>query len=68
MTQDLANWSVFITRVIIVDGSALNRLLYVRYAETFPIVGGDFSFYQFPSDAFWSKLFASALAALRFGF
>jgi uncharacterized protein YecE (DUF72 family) len=37
-----------------------------EYAETFPIVCGDFSFYQFPSDAFWSKLFASAPRALQF--
>ena len=28
-----------------------------EYAETFPIVCGDFSFYQFPSDAYWRKLF-----------
>jgi outer membrane protein assembly factor BamB len=31
-----------------------------EYAQTFPIVGGDFSFYQFPSDTFWQKLFTSA--------
>ncbi len=37
-----------------------------EYAETFPIVCGDFSFYQFPSPEFWSKLFASAPPALRF--
>ena len=28
-----------------------------EYAETFPVVGGDFSFYQFPSPAYWKKLF-----------
>ena len=39
-----------------------------EYAETFSVVGGDFSFYQFPSDSFWAKLFASAPAGLRFGF
>jgi len=39
-----------------------------EYAETFPVVGGDFSFYQFPTDAFWAKLFASAPATLKFGF
>src|SRR5260221_3041498 len=39
-----------------------------EYAETFPVVGGDFSFYQFPSDVFWAKLFASAPASLKFGF
>ena len=39
-----------------------------EYAETFSVVGGDFSFYQFPSDAFWAKLFASAPTSLKFGF
>lgn len=37
-----------------------------EYAETFPIVCGDFSFYQFPSDAYWRRLFASAPPELRF--
>jgi uncharacterized protein YecE (DUF72 family) len=37
-----------------------------EYAETFPIVCGDFSFYQFPSPEFWQRLFASAPASLRF--
>jgi uncharacterized protein YecE (DUF72 family) len=37
-----------------------------EYAETFPVVCGDFSFYQFPSPPFWQKLFASAPASLRF--
>jgi uncharacterized protein YecE (DUF72 family) len=39
-----------------------------EYAETFPIVCGDFSFYQFPSESYWRKLFASAPPALRFAF
>lgn len=39
-----------------------------EYAATFPIVCGDFSFYQFPSDAFWQKLFGSAPPQLRFAF
>ena len=39
-----------------------------EYAETFPIVCGDFSFYQFPSEQFWAKLFASAPRHLKFGF
>jgi uncharacterized protein YecE (DUF72 family) len=38
-----------------------------EFAETFPIVCGDFSFYQFPSPEYWSKLFASAPSSLRFG-
>ncbi len=37
-----------------------------EYAETFPIVCGDFSFYQFPSDAYWSRLFGSAPRSLQF--
>jgi uncharacterized protein YecE (DUF72 family) len=39
-----------------------------EYAEVFPIVCGDFSFYQFPTPGFWEKLFASAPAKLRFAF
>lgn len=37
-----------------------------EYAETFPIVCGDFSFYQFPSPDYWKKLFASASPSLKF--
>jgi uncharacterized protein YecE (DUF72 family) len=37
-----------------------------EYAETFPIVCGDFSFYQFPSPQYWQKLFQSAPASLQF--
>src|ERR1051326_6811013 len=37
-----------------------------EYSETFPIVCGDFSFYQFPSPEFWRKLFAGAPPALHF--
>lgn len=39
-----------------------------EYAETFPIVCGDFSFYQFPSDAYWQKLFRSAPGTLQYAF
>ncbi len=39
-----------------------------EYAETFPIVCGDFSFYQFPTPDYWRKLFGSAPAALQFAF
>lgn len=38
-----------------------------EYAETFPIVCGDFSFYQFPSAEFWKRLFEGA-PRLQFGF
>jgi uncharacterized protein YecE (DUF72 family) len=37
-----------------------------EFAETFPIVCGDFSFYQFPTPEFWKKLFATAPAQLQF--
>jgi len=37
-----------------------------EYAETFPIVCGDFSFYQFPSEEYWRKLFLSAPSELRY--
>jgi len=37
-----------------------------EYAETFPIVCGDFSFYQFPAPEFWQRLFATAPGGLRF--
>ncbi len=39
-----------------------------EYAETFPIVCGDFSFYQFPSEQYWNRLFTSAGPKLRFAF
>jgi uncharacterized protein YecE (DUF72 family) len=37
-----------------------------EFAETFPIVCGDFSFYQFPAPEFWKKLFTTAPAQLKF--
>jgi uncharacterized protein YecE (DUF72 family) len=36
-----------------------------EYAETFPIVGGDFSFYSIPEPAFWHKVFAPAPPQLK---
>ncbi len=39
-----------------------------EYAETFPIVCGDFAFYQFPSPAFWQRLFAQAPPPFQFAF
>jgi uncharacterized protein YecE (DUF72 family) len=39
-----------------------------EYAETFPVVCGDFSFYQFPSPDYWRKLFSSAPSKLQFAF
>jgi uncharacterized protein YecE (DUF72 family) len=37
-----------------------------EFAETFPIVCGDFSFYQFPTPEFWKKLFTNAPPQLQF--
>jgi uncharacterized protein YecE (DUF72 family) len=39
-----------------------------EYAETFPIVCGDFSFYQFPSPQYWQRLFHSAPPDLLYTF
>ncbi len=38
-----------------------------EYAETFPAVGGDFSFYQFPAPEYWRRLFDSSPSTLLFG-
>lgn len=38
-----------------------------EYGKVFPIVGGDFSFYQFPSPSYWKALFDEAPEPLRFG-
>ena len=39
-----------------------------EYAEVFPTVCGDFAFYQFPSEAFWAKLFRQTPPTFRWGF
>ena len=39
-----------------------------EYAETFPTVCGDFAFYQFPSEAFWQRLFQQAPPEFQFAF
>jgi uncharacterized protein YecE (DUF72 family) len=36
-----------------------------EYAEVFPVVGGDFSFYAPPTPEFWQKLFARAPRELK---
>jgi uncharacterized protein YecE (DUF72 family) len=38
-----------------------------EYAETFPVVGGDFSFYQFPTPDYWAALFNETPANFGFG-
>ncbi len=37
-----------------------------EYATVFPVVCGDFTFYQFPSAAYWRRLFTSAPPTLRY--
>ncbi len=39
-----------------------------EYAATFPIVCGDFSFYQFPAESYWQRLFGSAPPTLKYAF
>ncbi len=39
-----------------------------EYAEVFPTVCGDFAFYQFPTQEFWSNLFARTPENFRFAF
>jgi uncharacterized protein YecE (DUF72 family) len=38
-----------------------------EYARTFRTVGGDFSFYQFPSPDYWARLFDRSPESLTFG-
>lgn len=38
-----------------------------EYAETFPVVGGDFSFYQFPAPDTWAKVFTGTPPGFGFG-
>lgn len=37
-----------------------------EYAETFPIVGGDFSFYRFYEEPYWKRLFAQVPKDFQF--
>jgi uncharacterized protein YecE (DUF72 family) len=39
-----------------------------EYAETFPVVCGDLTFYQFPSEQYWAKLFDATPKHFTFGF
>lgn len=39
-----------------------------EYAETFPIVCGDFSFYQFPTATYWRRLFNETPESFLFAF
>ena len=38
-----------------------------EYAEVFPAVGGDFSFYRFYDAVFWQRLFSQVPSDFRFG-
>jgi uncharacterized protein YecE (DUF72 family) len=37
-----------------------------EYAETFPIVGGDFSFYRFYEESYWRRLFSQTSGNFQF--
>ena len=39
-----------------------------EYAQTFPTVCGDLTFYQFPSEQYWAKLFDATPSEFIFGF
>jgi uncharacterized protein YecE (DUF72 family) len=39
-----------------------------EYAQTFPTVCGDLTFYQFPSDQYWERLFTATPEHFIFGF
>jgi uncharacterized protein YecE (DUF72 family) len=39
-----------------------------EYAQTFPTVCGDFAFYQFPTEEFWTRLFSRVPEGFRFAF
>ena len=39
-----------------------------EYAKVFPVVCGDFSFYQFPNPDFWGQLFGESPSSLQFAF
>jgi uncharacterized protein YecE (DUF72 family) len=39
-----------------------------EYAETFPVVCGDFAFYQFPTPFYWERLFVSVPRPFLFAF
>jgi uncharacterized protein YecE (DUF72 family) len=40
----------------------------IEYAQTFPTVCGDLTFYQFPSERYWAKLFDATPTDFIFGF
>ncbi|MFL6415910.1 MAG: DUF72 domain-containing protein [Bryobacteraceae bacterium] len=48
--------------------SRFERECLAEYLEVFPIVSGDFSFYQFPTVASWKGLFTQVRRPFRFAF
>lgn len=49
------------------SNAKFERECLAEYAQTFPTVGGDFSFYQFPTADFWSNLMTGLPPAFTFG-
>lgn len=49
------------------SNAKFERECLAEYAETFPTVGGDFSFYQFPKPDTWEKIFSGTPAHFTFG-
>lgn len=56
----------YITRGLHISRKRFESECLSEYAETFPIVCGDFSFYQFPTEQFWQRLFNSGGPKLQF--
>jgi len=50
-----------------ISKSKFERECLTEYATVFPTVGGDFSFYQFPSEAYWQRLFEQVPSGFLFG-
>jgi uncharacterized protein YecE (DUF72 family) len=48
--------------------SRFERECLKEYSEVFPVVSGDFAFYQFPSTALWNDLFAQVERPFQFAF
>jgi len=48
--------------------SSFEQECLAEYAQTFSIVCGDFAFYQFPTHAFWQKLFQQVPPPFQFAF
>lgn len=49
-----------------VSRKKFERTCLAEYAEVFPTVGGDFSFYQFPAESVWQRYFSQVPEGFRF--